>query len=141
MKLVLDASAATKWYFHDADYLKASDLRWNFFQRVHELLAPDTFPTHCADTLIQAERKKVISPGEAVRSINDLLLVGIPLHSSTFLLPRATEIAMATRITVVASLYIALAEREQCQFVTSDQKVIRNTRNHFRFILPFVNLP
>jgi hypothetical protein len=30
MRLVVDHSVAAKWYFHDADYLKAQDLRWNF---------------------------------------------------------------------------------------------------------------
>jgi hypothetical protein len=61
MKFVLDASVAAKWYFHDADYLKAFDLRWNFFQQVHELLASDTFPAHCGDVLTHAEKKKIIS--------------------------------------------------------------------------------
>lgn len=141
MRLVVDHSVAAKWYFHDADYLKAQDLRWNFFQRMHELLAPATFSADCADALVQAERKKVIDPGEAAVSIDDLIAVGIPLHPSVPLLARATAIAMATELTVHASLYIALAEREQCQLLTAGQKVIRNTRKHFSFILPFVSLP
>jgi len=140
MKLVLDDSVAVKWYFHDADYMKASDLRWNFFQRIHELLAPDTFATNCADALVQAERKKVIASGEAIISVADLIAVGLALHPSDPLLPRATDIAFATGLTVTSSLYVALAEQEQCQFVTAYQKVIRNTRKHFSFILPFALL-
>jgi hypothetical protein len=49
MKFVIDASIAAKWYLHDADYMKAFDLRWNFFQHAHELLAPDIFPAHCCE--------------------------------------------------------------------------------------------
>jgi predicted nucleic acid-binding protein len=62
-------------------------------------------------------------------------------HSSFPLLSRAAAIALLARLTVAASLYIALAEREQCQLLTADQKVIRNTRKHFSFVLPFANFP
>ncbi len=48
---------------------------------------------------------------------------------------------MRTRLSLSAALYVALAEREQCQLLTADQKVIRNTRKHFSFILPFASLP
>jgi predicted nucleic acid-binding protein len=48
---------------------------------------------------------------------------------------------MATKLTVHASLYLALAEREQCQLLTADQRAIRSTRKQFSFILPFASLP
>src|SRR5580692_11610362 len=128
MKLVLDDSIAAKWYLHDADVVKALKLRFDFHMHRHELLAPDTFHSHCADTLVTAERKGGILPGEAALNLNDLLLVGVALHPSAPLLPRAVEISLSTRLSVFASLYVALAEREKCQLLTADQKVIRSTR-------------
>jgi predicted nucleic acid-binding protein len=90
---------------------------------------------------VNAERKSIIPPGEIGLHLRDLLAVAVPLHPSFPLLTRASEIALLTRLTVASSLYVALAEREQCQFLTAFPKVIRNTRKHFSFILPFASLP
>jgi predicted nucleic acid-binding protein len=41
----------------------------------------------------------------------------------------------------VDCLYVALAEREACELVTDDQKLIANLTPHFPFILPLASLP
>ena len=89
MKLVLDASAAMKWYDRDVDLVKALKLRFDFHSQVHELLAPDTLLLVCADALAQAERKNIIGPGESHLSFADLVAIGIQLHPSIPLMPRA----------------------------------------------------
>ena len=141
MKLILDSSVAFKTLVPEQGSDKAIKLLEEYQQGLHELLAPDTFPSDCAEVLVNAERKGTIPPGEIDDHLSDLLAVGVPLHPSFPLLPRAAVIALLTRLTIYASLYIALAEREQCQLLTADQKVIRNTRKHFSFILPFTSLP
>lgn len=141
MKFTVDPSIAEKWYLPNPDTVKGLRLRFDFHARLLELLAPDTFPAECAGMLVNAERKQLIDPGEADSSFTDLLAIGVPLHPCIPVIPRAIAISFATRLTVAASLYIALAEREQCQFLTVDQKVIRNTRKYFSFVLPFANLP
>ncbi|WP_020474862.1 type II toxin-antitoxin system VapC family toxin [Zavarzinella formosa] len=140
MKLVLDVSVAAKWYLRDADIVKALKLRFDFHAGVHELLAPDIFPAECAGVLVRAERKGDLPAGDADLNLIDLMAVGIPAHPSFSLLRRAAEIALSNRLTVFSSLYLALAEREQCQFLTADQKLIRATRRQFSFVLPFAAL-
>ncbi len=88
-----------------------------------------------------SERPGVNPAGKAPRELAAVQAVGIPLHPSMPLLRRAAVISLDTRLTVFASLYVALAEREQCQLVTADQKVIRNARRHFSFVLPVASLP
>jgi hypothetical protein len=44
MKYVVDASVALKWVLPEAQSGKARNLRDDFQNRVHELLAPDIFP-------------------------------------------------------------------------------------------------
>lgn len=141
MRCVLDASVAEMWYLPVADSTKAMRLRFDFIKGLHELLAPDIFPVECAAMLVKAERQGVIPAGKTPLELAAIQAVGIPLHPAAPLLRRAAVISLTTRLTVFASLYVALAEREQCQLVTADQKVIRNTRRHFSFVLPVASLP
>lgn len=38
-------------------------------------------------------------------------------------------------------MYVALAEREGCELVTDDQKLIANLKPQFPFIVPLTSLP
>jgi predicted nucleic acid-binding protein len=141
MKLIIDRSIAEKWCVPNPDIVKALRRRIDFHAHLQELLAPNTLFAESAGVLVNAEKKKLIDPGIAIASINDLLLVGIVIHPSAPLLQRAAEISLLTHLTVASSLYVALAEREACQLITAHQKFIRATRKHFSFVLPFANLP
>jgi predicted nucleic acid-binding protein len=38
-------------------------------------------------------------------------------------------------------LYVALAERENCGFVTADDKLIKNLQGTFQFIIALASMP
>ena len=57
------------------------------------------------------------------------------------LLDRAVDISSRTRSAVYDCLYVALAEREGCQLVTDDQKLVANLKPHFPLIVPLASLP
>ena len=63
------------------------------------------------------------------------------LERSAPLLPRAIAISSSMRVGVYDCLYVALAEREQCQFVTADDRLVRNLQPRFPFIIPLASLP
>jgi len=65
MKYVLDASVALKWALNEPDSALALKLRDEFQRRIHELLAPDTFPIEIANALTRAERKGILVPPQA----------------------------------------------------------------------------
>lgn len=46
------------------------------------------------------------------------------LHPGLSLLPRAAELSSQARIGVYDCLYLALVEREQCQLVTANQRLV-----------------
>jgi predicted nucleic acid-binding protein len=60
MRYVLDSCAAVKWFLSEPDSAKAIQLRDEFDQQVHELLAPDVFPVEVAHALSRAERRGLI---------------------------------------------------------------------------------
>jgi predicted nucleic acid-binding protein len=57
------------------------------------------------------------------------------------LLLRAVAISSATRQGVYDCVYVALAEREDCELVTADDKLAKKLQPAFPFILPLSALP
>ena len=63
------------------------------------------------------------------------------LHQGVPLLPRAYAIAHGTQCSVYDCLYVALAERETCELVTADMKLVANLKAQFPFIVELSSLP
>lgn len=141
MRYVLDASVALKWVLPEPDSAKALALRDKYRRAVHELLAPDVFPIELTHTLAKAERRRIITPTEGNLKLHDLLSTLPALIPYLPILPRAYAIASNARIGVYDCLYVALAEREGCEFVTADAKLVGNLKAQFTFIVPLGSLP
>jgi predicted nucleic acid-binding protein len=139
MKYVLDVSVGLKWLLKEADSDKADELRDQFRNHAHDLLAPDTFLTEAAHALTRAERKKIIAYGEAEILFSDLLTTLPHLHSAASLLPRAIRLSSQLRIGAFDCLYFALAEREKCAVVTADSRLVNAAKGHHVVVL--ANLP
>jgi len=141
MKYVMDSSVAVKWVIREVDSDKADLLRTDFQNGIHELVSPDIFPVEVAHALTRAERQSRITMGQARDLLADVLTTAPRFFPYRPLLARAVEISSAMRIGVYDCLYVALAEAEGCEFVTADDKLVRNLRNKFPFIIPLASLP
>jgi predicted nucleic acid-binding protein len=141
MKYVLDSCVAFKTLLAEQDSDKAERLCEDYQNNVHELLSPDVFAVELAHAITRAERQGRISPAEGARLLTDMLNRLPAMHASLPLLPRAYHISSDARIGVYDCLYLALAEREGCELVTSDDKLIRKLQPRFPFILPLGSLP
>lgn len=141
MKYVLDASVALRWVISGPLSAQARRLRNDYRNQVHELIAPDIFPAETAGALTKAERQKIISVGDALPFYGRIAAAWPVLHSHFPLIARAIDISSATRSAVYDCLYVALAEREGCDLITADDKLVRNLRPTFPFITPLASLP
>jgi len=141
MRYILDSSVALKWVLPEADSVKAIRLRDEYISGLHELLAPDIFPSEIANGLASAERQKRIRTGEAAIFLNDILSAAPVVHHSSPLLIRAMEIAISTKQAVYDCIYLALAEAEGCEWVTADDQFARALRASYPFIVSLVSLP
>lgn len=139
MKYVLDSSVGLKTVLPEVDSSRAIALCRAFRLGAHELLAPDIFPVEAAHALAKAERRGLLAVGEASILLDDLPLP--ELHSSLALLPWAVDMASRARIGVYDCLYVALAEREHCEFVTADRKLKSSLQKHVPFIIDLASLP
>src|SRR2546421_10868485 len=141
MKYVLDSNVALKWVLAEPDSAKANALRDDFRNGIHELLTPDVLPVEVAHALTRAERQGRIAVGDSEIFLTDVLTTCPALHSYLSLLQRATEISSSLRIGVYDCLYIALAEREKCKLVTTDDRLVKNLQSQFPFIMSLASLP
>jgi predicted nucleic acid-binding protein len=141
MRYVLDASAALCWVLARPNSGKALRLRADFQNAVHELIAPSNFPGEIASALTKAERQKLIAVGNARPLLAEVMRVAPVMHPYESLLDRAVDISSQTRSGLYDCLYVALAEREGCELVTDDQKLIANLQPHFAFVVPLASLP
>ena len=124
MHLIIDASVALKIGLPEPDSALAVQLRDDFHSGFHELLAPDVFPIEIGHALTRAERQKRIAP-PAGWVIWQKIVADCPILFPSYpLMPRAFEISSTMRIGVYDCLYVALAEREQCNMVTADIKLL-----------------
>jgi predicted nucleic acid-binding protein len=123
MKFVLDSSVGFKWFLVENDTPRARQLRDDYARSLVELISPDVFPIEIVHALTRAERANRITPQEGSQLVTDLFQILPTLSPSLPLLPRAYELSSQARIGVYDCLYIALAEREQCQIVTADQRL------------------
>jgi predicted nucleic acid-binding protein len=141
VKYVLDSNVALKWVLPEPDSAKAKQLRDDFQNAVHEVLAPDVFEVEVAHALTRAGRQGKIAAGQAALLWSDVLSTAPRLERSGPIVPRAIDISSQFRAGVYDCLYVALAEREGCELVTADDKLVRNLRPHFPFIVPLSSLP
>ena len=141
MRYVLDASAALCWVLPRPNSGKALQLRAGFQNALHELIGPSIFPGEVASALRKVERQKLIAVGDARPLLGRVMRTPPVLYAYEPLLDRAVDISSQTRSGLYDCLYVALAERDGCELVTDDQKLITNLTPHFPFIVPLASLP
>jgi predicted nucleic acid-binding protein len=94
-----------------------------------------------AHALTRAERQGRIPVPQAGNLWGDVMSTPPRLERSGPLVPRAIQISSAARIGVYDSLYVALAERESCQMVTADTRLLGNLQVQFPFLVALSSLP
>ncbi len=141
MTIVFDASAALKWVLPEPYSSAAIRVRDDFHNSLVALIAPDIFPVETLHALTKAERQKRIAFGTAFPFWQSILADCPVLHPHIPLLDRAYEIASSARIGIYDCIYVALAERENCQLATADERIIKTLQAQFPFIKHLINYP
>ena len=141
MRRVVDSCAGFKWLVAEPDSDKAIRLRDDYVSGAVELLAPDIFPIEIAHALTRAERQGRITRGEGFRRLSDMVAALPIMHPTLPLLPRAYEISSLARVGVYDCLYVALAEREGCEMITADDRLIRGLGTTFPFLMALSATP
>jgi len=124
VKLVLDACVAISMLVPEDDSPAALALREDYRNKLHDLIAPDSLPIEVAHALTRAERQGKIKAGRADVLFADLLDPCPPLYPYFDYIDRAMQLSSKLRIGVFDCVYVALAEEQECQVVTSDKRFL-----------------
>jgi len=119
-KVVIDASVAVKWVVEERDTPSAISLLMNA-----KLIAPDLLVAECADILWKKYRNREITKDHALMAANLLERSEIELFSTRSLLECTTQIAGDLSYPAYDCLYLALAIKNKCHFVTADEDFYR----------------
>lgn len=131
-KLVIDASVCVKWFLMDEYYVKeAVALKDAFVEGRVELLAPYILPIEWANAINVAILKNRLSEGEWPNFLKDFEDLEITLINPPGLLYTAWDFARRYNRSLYDSVYLALADKEECDMVTGDARLANSLRNHF----------
>ena len=123
--LIVDASAAVKWFFeeeHTGDALRLLDDRFT-------LHAPD-FVLLEADSVVSKRVRRgliTVHDGSEVRAA--IRQMPVELHDFELLTDPAYELSVVTGCALYDCLYVALGELLEGQVVTADRRLIGNLQS------------
>lgn len=121
---VLDASVALKWVFQEPDSVAALRLRSDYLAGRLELCVPDIFAMEVAHVIAKAHRRRVLNDEQSSEFLAEVLTAMPPVRASNHLLAHAFSMALRFHAGVYDCIYVALAEDLQCEFITSDKKLV-----------------
>jgi predicted nucleic acid-binding protein len=138
--IVIDANIALKWVVNEPDSETAIALleKWTTMETI--MLAPILFTYEVTNILFQAVRKGTITIESAKEALQQIMLLGIEIDSPQYLSLSLRAIELADQYNLSATYdphYLALAEREGCEFWTADLKMwnaIKGKINWVRYI-------
>lgn len=141
MKAVLDASAALHAVLPEILQAKALQLLKEYRAGLHELHSPDVFPLETLNAISKAERQKRIAYGAGMGLWKTLMGFAPTFHPHTPLLPGAYSLSVATRTAVYDMIYLHLAELEDCEMITADQRLVSGLKTAHPRIVYLGDLP
>ncbi len=121
---VIDASVAAKLHFVEA----GSDEAAAFVEDADRLVAPDLIHLEMASVAAKNVRRGTAPQERALLAVTSLAaLLDETVHLS-HLAPRAFELAAAHGFSAYDGAYLALAESQNIQVVTADEKLVRRAK-------------
>lgn len=134
-KLVVDSGIAVKWFIDEGDLAEAFVIYEGYQQGKLELLAPDLIFAEFGNILW----KKLLFQGLSKSIINDTIeefrQISFLITPNRYLFEEAFQIAVKHQRTFYDSLYLALSRKENCQFVTADERLYNAVKTNFSNII------
>jgi predicted nucleic acid-binding protein len=121
--LVIDASIAVKWVVEEVGTQQALALR-----KQARLIAPELLVAECANILWKKVQRDELTRQEALLAARLLQASEVELQPMRAVLEAATRIAIELDHPAYDCLYLALAVKNECRFVTADERFLRKLR-------------
>jgi predicted nucleic acid-binding protein len=131
-EVVVDASLAVAWIVPESHTSAARQLLLNWVQRHTLRLVPCLFAPEAGTALLRHLQRGTLRPGSVHELLGELLNSVYVVPEDHCLALRATAIATQLGLAkIYDSLYLALAEKEDCEFWTGDRRFAQAARPTF----------
>lgn len=135
MKAVIDASVALKWQFEEEEASgSATALLQDFVDGRIELITMTLFPYEILSAINVAVSRKRITESVGKKALHYLTGLSIEEFFFNDLIEMTFRMARENRLSTYDCAYMALAEREECDFYTGDKKLYHATRTHLSWV-------
>ncbi|MEK6258129.1 MAG: type II toxin-antitoxin system VapC family toxin [Planctomycetota bacterium] len=128
---VVDSSVAIKWFVAENHQAEAMAIAQEWIAGQLECIVPDWFFVEVENILWKKPRKQLITQYDVTQTLQEIDKLPFRVVASRPLSDRAVSFAIRHDRTVYDSLYIVLAEEENCTFVTADDRLANAVAPHF----------
>ena len=135
MKLVIDSSISLKWWLDDEEFVEeARQLLGKIIDGEIELVLPELWYYEVANGITTAVRRNRISEDEGKLFIEELQSIPVRLYQIAPNINRIYEDAVKYKYAIYDIAYLAVAELENIQFITGDEKLVNAVKDTNQFI-------
>lgn len=120
--LVVDSSVAVKWFVVEPYTTEARRILDGYQNGALSFHAPDLINAEFGNIIWKKHIFQGLAAADAQNIIDAFRALQFTITPTATLLDDAYKIAVVHRRSVYDSLYLALSLRENCQFVTADEK-------------------
>ena len=139
VNIVVDSSVAIKWFVVEPYSDEARKILDEYKAGEINLLAPDLINAEVGNIVWKKHRLQALNVEEAREIIDTFGNITFTFTSCTDLLNKAYDLAIAHERTVYDMMYVALSQKENCQFVTADERMVNAIGSHFPNVIWIAN--
>jgi predicted nucleic acid-binding protein len=135
MIVVLDAGVALKWQFEGEDVIGgATALLEDFVENKIELISLTLFPYEILSAINVAINRRRIEEEAGYRAIHYITSLRIELRGFGNLVDSTFYMARRYGLSPHDCAYMALAEKEKCDFFTGDKKLFNSIKQRLSWV-------
>lgn len=134
-EIVIDSGIIVKWFVSEPDSIQARLIYDEYENGNLGLLAPDLLYVEFGNVIWKKQVLQNFDKTDAAFAIEQFKKISFTLIPTTILFDDAFQIAVQYKRTFYDSLYMVLSQRENCQFVTADEKLYNAVKPDFSNII------
>jgi predicted nucleic acid-binding protein len=123
-KLVIDSSVVIKWFVPEPNSVRARAILAQYQHGQVALLAPDIITAEVANVLWRKHSTQRLSPADGQVILDTFRSLRLTTFPVADLLDVAYAQSIRLRQSVFDMLYVALAQRERCAYLTADEELV-----------------
>lgn len=121
MRICVDASIGAKWFVPERGQQEALSLLDPYAKDAADLVVPDLFLIEVTNAFRHHLLQGNLTPSEMADAIDNLLELRVSVVPASAIIKSAAELAQCHSLTIWDAAYLAVAEREECDFWTADR--------------------